>query len=980
VVQFNAANYVTNENSGLALITVLRSGDTAGTATVEYSTMAGTATEGEDYTNSSGMLIFGPGVASQTFQVPLRDDAAPEGPETVALTLLNPGDGTVLGSQDSATLTILDDDAPPGPAVRWYAVGKSQRLQQDGPGLPTTNGVDDPFRLGALVKESFPGSVTNATLLSPSGTNYTLSPSEDEAQFNFDLRFPSKSALDAVFHVGTYTLTVMDWTGGVQTLTVNLGSDAYPNSPHISNWTAAQAVEADADFTVMWDAFVGGTTQDFIQFGIEDDMGGGFQTPDFMEEGALNGTNTSATIPAGTLSSGRTYSARLTFIHAGTPNTNGHPSTPGLPVYFKQMEFNLTTTTPPSSAGRFVFSSALYTAYESNAVAEFTVLRVGGSSGDVMVDAVITGGTATASDDYNPPVQTLQFPDGQTNLTVSFAVVDDSIFEGPETILLELRNATGAADVGSLSNAVLSIIDNDPRPDSNPPTLAVSTPANGTRVTNSTVKVQGTARDNFAVTSVEYRLENSLGIGDYQSATSANNWTNWMATVTDLAPGTNVVRVRARDDSGNLSAEATRVIIYVATDRLTLLISGTGTIVPNLDGRFLPVGLPQTITAVPGAGFVFSNWTGGLTSSAARLTFLMESNLVLQANFVPNPYPSIKGAYNGLFYDTGSGMVLHESSGFFNLTLTVRGTYSGLLQLAGKRNPFIGHADLEGNATNIVRRRGTNELQMELLFDLNGGTDRVTGQVSDPISGWTAVLIGDRAPIFAGTNASPFKGKYTLILPGSDDAAAAPGGDGFGTVLVSPKGRLTFHGTLADGTPATQSVPLSKNGDWPLYVALYAGKGSILSLATLNTDPSPAPSISGTLSWIKPGLPTARYYPDGFNLLLDLAGSIYQPPGTNRVLDLHGAANVIFSGGNLSDSFTNVVTLGANNRVTNFTTNQPLVFSIVLPDGRFSGRVTLTNAGARVILPFKGALLQHQNFGSGFFLGTNQSGRVFFGQ
>jgi hypothetical protein len=89
---------------------------------------------------------------------------------------------------------------------------------------------------------------------------------------------------------------------------------------------------------------------------------------------------------------------------------------------------------------------------------------------------------------------------------------------------------------------------------------------------------------------------------------------------------------------------------------------------------------------------------------------------------------------------------------------------------------------------------------------------------------------------------------------------------------------------------------------------------------------------------------------------------------------------VIFSGGNLSDSFTNVVTLGANNRVTNFTTNQPLVFSIVLPDGRFSGRVTLTNAGARVILPFKGALLQHQNFGSGFFLGTNQSGRVFFGQ
>jgi hypothetical protein len=47
--------------------------------------------------------------------------------------------------------------------------------------------------------------------------------------------------------------------------------------------------------------------------------------------------------------------------------------------------------------------------------------------------------------------------------------------------------------------------------------------------------------------------------------------------------------------------------------------------------------------------------------------------------------------------------------------------------------------------------------------------------------------------------------------------------------------------------------------------------------------------------------------------------------------------------------------------------------------GRLQGAITLTNAGQRVTQTFKGAVLQRQNFGSGFFLGTNQSGRVYVG-
>jgi len=41
--------------------------------------------------------------------------------------------------------------------------------------------------------------------------------------------------------------------------------------------------------------------------------------------------------------------------------------------------------------------------------------------------------------------------------------------------------------------------------------------------------------------------------------------------------------------------------------------------------------------------------TGGLTSGLARITFLMQSNLVLQANFVTNPFTPVAGTFTGLF-------------------------------------------------------------------------------------------------------------------------------------------------------------------------------------------------------------------------------------------------------------------------------------------------------------------------------------------
>jgi hypothetical protein len=85
---------------------------------------------------------------------------------------------------------------------------------------------------------------------------------------------------------------------------------------------------------------------------------------------------------------------------------------------------------------------------------------------------------------------------------------------------------------------------------------------------------------------------------------------------------------------------------------------------------------------------------------------------------------------------------------------------------------------------------------------------------------------------------------------------------------------------------------------------------------------------------------------------------------------------VSFEGGNLTEELENMVTLGANNKVTNLTTDQPLTLKIAVPTGLYSGNVKADDGGVKKTLTFKGVILQRQNLGGGFFLGTDKSGSV----
>jgi hypothetical protein len=410
---------------------------------------------------------------------------------------------------------------------------------------------------------------------------------------------------------------------------------------------------------------------------------------------------------------------------------------------------------------------------------------------------------------------------------------------------------------------------------------------------------------------------------------------------------------------------------------ISLRRNGRGTVKPLLDGELLAIGQRYTITAVPAPDELFVQWRGSVNGNtvgqtilltdpkAPSISFIMVSNLVLEVTFTNNPYLAIKGPYNGLFHEAAE--VRQASSGNFIVTPTDRGTYTGTLRLGSKKHPVSGALTLGRRGTNLITRTGTNSLTVEWDFG-GGGTNQVVGRVTDGT--WEAPLLGDRATFNTKTNPAPFAGSYTFIIPGQIDVG--PEGDGFGTIKIDGNGGASLAGTLADGTKISFKVPLSMHGQCPVYVPLYSGYGSIMSWLTVTNRP--ADDVSGLLSWIRPAQIKAKYYAGGFTNEAMVIGSSYvRPvPSTNPVITVSAPA-IAFSGGNLVNPFVNAIALGAGSKVTNLGSNK-LSLSIATASGLFKGSVTDPSTGKS--FSFSGALLQKQNAGAGFLLGTNRSSRV----
>lgn len=113
----------TYEDDGPMVFEVYRYGETSQTVTVDYATVAGSATAGGDYVAASGTLTFAPGQYLRTVTVGLVSDTVYEVQESFALELANPTNAT-LGNT-AATGTILNDDNAPGISIADVTVNEA---------------------------------------------------------------------------------------------------------------------------------------------------------------------------------------------------------------------------------------------------------------------------------------------------------------------------------------------------------------------------------------------------------------------------------------------------------------------------------------------------------------------------------------------------------------------------------------------------------------------------------------------------------------------------------------------------------------------------------------------------------------------------------------------------------------------------------------------------------------------------------------
>jgi hypothetical protein len=111
-IQFSQGDYGAQEDLGAMTLTVTRTGDTSGSASVDYATKDNQAQQKSDYEVAAGTLNFAPGETTKTLTILLNEDSCLEGAEGFSVVLNNPN-GAALGQTTTATVTIVDDSVEP---------------------------------------------------------------------------------------------------------------------------------------------------------------------------------------------------------------------------------------------------------------------------------------------------------------------------------------------------------------------------------------------------------------------------------------------------------------------------------------------------------------------------------------------------------------------------------------------------------------------------------------------------------------------------------------------------------------------------------------------------------------------------------------------------------------------------------------------------------------------------------------------------
>ena len=465
-LNIESTEYTVDENSGTVTIIVTRSNGDYGDLTVDYSLQDGAdtnaATASTDYTFDSGTLSFADGETSQSFSVAILDDSEYEGDETFTATISNiqGGDGTI-GSSDSTTITIIEDEAVPPAGVVGFEYDSDMVNENDGSISLNILRTDGSFGELSVSYATSDGSAVTGTDYTMSSSSLTFADGETTKTVVIDITDDSTYESDESFTVQLSNL-VGDGTLGTSVSTITILDDEPTPSAGVLEIENVSYSVNENDGSLSFNIIR--TSGDFGDVGVD------VSSADLT---ATSGEDYQSFIQTLTFADGEVIkSVTLTItddtIYEGDEQLNINLSNVIGTSLGNQSTSTVTIVeddeVPP--AGIIQFSGASYSVNENAGSVLVTVTRANGNFGNasVNIDVTTVDGTAIADQDYLASTETLTFLDGETSQTISITILDDVDYEGDENFNVVLSNVVGDATLGNPASATVTIVEDDAVP------------------------------------------------------------------------------------------------------------------------------------------------------------------------------------------------------------------------------------------------------------------------------------------------------------------------------------------------------------------------------------------------------------------------------------------------------------------------------------------------------------------------------------
>ncbi|MCF6777431.1 Ig-like domain-containing protein [Thiotrichales bacterium 19X7-9] len=418
--------------------------NTGSDVTVFYN-ISGNATGGSDYTALTGSIVIANGSQTATIDVTgIIDDALVEGAETVTLTLMGTDslDFTIDTANNIDTVTIADNDSGLN-SVFITATDPTASETPTDEGLFTID-LGAPNGTGGDVTVNFTvtGSATEGVDYASIGSSVVIADGVQSA--TVDIR----SIVDDAFVEGLETVIItLDSTDNVL-FTINTASDS-AQVDIIDNDSGSVSIIAN-------DALASEAGSDPGQFTV--DLGavnntGAAITVNYSIAGSATGGSDYTALTGSVLVANGAQTATIdvtgilddNFIEGAETVTLQLTSTSHASFTVDAANDTDTVTIADNDSGLNAVSITATDALASETPTDngqFTIDLggVNGTGGNVTVDFTITG-TATNGVDYGPITTSVTIADGQQFATVDIdSIVNDTLIEGPETVILTLSS------------------------------------------------------------------------------------------------------------------------------------------------------------------------------------------------------------------------------------------------------------------------------------------------------------------------------------------------------------------------------------------------------------------------------------------------------------------------------------------------------------------------------------------------------------